>query len=218
MCDVDYSYVIPPLHLLIERRSILHCIEKGIRPIPFCYLEPVSLENRSIKEIETLLDEEVGKQWQKLWDNEYCSDKWIKRLVPKVTNKYMELLEVPNFFLSQAVMGHGAFGSYLHRIGKRTMPQCPCGNDNQTLEHVLMECHRYETGRPCNWTYGMEMQEIRKYLITTIKQLWDEEKEEEKSGINRVRCRSHCPGGQQRPQRGRTGTSTMGAGPMPSSR
>ena len=121
-------------------------------------------------------------------------------LVPKITNKYMELLEVPNFFLSQAVTGHGAFGSYLYKIGKRTTPQCPCGNDIQTPEHVFMEYHQYETGRPLTWNNGMKMLECRRYLINTMKKLWDEEKEEEKSGINRVRRRSHCPGGQQRPQ------------------
>jgi len=65
------------------------------------------------------------------------------KLVPRITNKHMELVDRPNFFLAQAVTGHGAFGQYLHRIGKRTTPQYTCGEELQTPEHVFMRCQSY---------------------------------------------------------------------------
>jgi len=66
---------IPPLHLLIEKRTILHCYKKGISPIPWNCLGPIKLENKSITEIKALPDEEVGKLWQQLWNDECSEDK-----------------------------------------------------------------------------------------------------------------------------------------------
>jgi len=37
------------------------------------------------------------------------------------------------------VTGHGNIKSYLHRF-KIDAPNCPRGNDNQTTEHILLEC------------------------------------------------------------------------------
>jgi hypothetical protein len=35
---------------------------------------------------------------------------------------------------------HGNIKSYLHRFKIIDAPDCPCGNYNQTTEHVLLEC------------------------------------------------------------------------------
>ena len=95
-------------------------------------------------------------------------------------------LEAPNFFLSQALTGHRAFGSYLYKIGKRNTPSCPCGHPSQTPEHVFLECKWYKEDRPQAWE-GLSTEECRRYLIQTAKKLWEEEKEEEKTGLNRTR-------------------------------
>ena len=58
---------IPPLHLLIEKRNILESVKKEYYPIPFYNLGPIIIEGKTLKEIEALLDEEVGKHWQSLW-------------------------------------------------------------------------------------------------------------------------------------------------------
>jgi hypothetical protein len=38
------------------------------------------------------------------------------------------------------VMGHGNIKSYLYMFNIIEAPNCPCGNDNQTTEHLLLEC------------------------------------------------------------------------------
>jgi len=38
------------------------------------------------------------------------------------------------------VTGHGNIKSYLHRFKIIDAANCPCGNDNQTTEHMLLEC------------------------------------------------------------------------------
>jgi len=42
--------------------------------------------------------------------------------------------------LTTIVTGHGNIKSYLHRIRIIQAPDCPCGNGNQTVEHILFEC------------------------------------------------------------------------------
>ena len=117
-----------------------------------------------------MLDDEVSKKWQELWDME-PADKWARKLIPGVTNKYMALVERPNFLLSQAVTGHGAFSAYLCNINKRTHLICPCGNASQDAEHVFRNSLRYATGRPEDWDRGILSGDVRQYLITTMKAL-----------------------------------------------
>jgi len=38
------------------------------------------------------------------------------------------------------VTGHGNIKSYFHRFKIIDAPNCPCGNDNQATEHILLEC------------------------------------------------------------------------------
>jgi hypothetical protein len=38
------------------------------------------------------------------------------------------------------VTGHGNIKSYLYRFKIIEAPTCPCGDDNQTTEHILLEC------------------------------------------------------------------------------
>jgi hypothetical protein len=38
------------------------------------------------------------------------------------------------------VTGHGNIKSYLYRFKIIQTPNCPCGNDNQTTDQLLLEC------------------------------------------------------------------------------
>jgi len=42
--------------------------------------------------------------------------------------------------LTTLMTGHGNIKSYLHRFRIIEAPDCPCGNGNQTAEHILLEC------------------------------------------------------------------------------
>jgi len=46
----------------------------------------------------------------------------------------------PTQHLMTLVKGHGNIKSYLHRFRITEAPDCPCGNGNQTAEHILLEC------------------------------------------------------------------------------
>ncbi|XP_034663547.1 uncharacterized protein LOC117898333 [Drosophila subobscura] len=54
-----------------------------------------------------------------------------------------------DFYLTQALSGHGCFRSYLKRFGHETEDWCPaCGNGIvEDAQHVFFECHRFDHER-----------------------------------------------------------------------
>jgi hypothetical protein len=42
--------------------------------------------------------------------------------------------------LTTVITGHGNIKTYLHRFKIIDLPKCPCGHNEQTTEHVLLEC------------------------------------------------------------------------------
>ena len=53
-----------------------------------------------------------------------------------------------DFYHTQLLSGHGFFRQYLHKRGFVSSAQCPeCGFTEQTLEHVLFDCSRFEEVR-----------------------------------------------------------------------
>jgi len=45
------------------------------------------------------------------------------------------------------VTGHGKINSYLHRFKISETPLCPCGNQDQTTDHLPFECDLLQTER-----------------------------------------------------------------------
>jgi len=197
---------IPPWDLIIEMRGVLHRYKKKMFPIIWLNLEPIDISRKMpVKELRNLLEEKLLKAWDEVYCASTPADSWCRTLIPRVAPETLVLAQRPNFLLSQAISGHGAFNAYLHHIGKRTSPLCKCGTRDQTPSHVFRDCNLYEEGRPTEWREGVAAEEVRRYLIETTRKLWKEEKEEEKSGENRTRRGSRCA-------ESRTGASITGAG------
>lgn len=52
------------------------------------------------------------------------------------------------YHLSQMLTGHGSFGHFLHRIGKRDSESClHCGAESDTLEHTIQTCPAWMESR-----------------------------------------------------------------------
>jgi hypothetical protein len=64
---------------------------------------------------------------------------------PKVAERLHTKIHLTQNFTM--VTGHGNIISYLHRFKIIDAPNCPCGNDNQTTEHILLECAIFHEGR-----------------------------------------------------------------------
>jgi len=119
-----------------------------------------------------MLDERVIEVWDEVYRSSADEDYLCRVLIPSVTSSEMELTVRPNFLLSQAIAGHGAFNSFLHRIRKRNSPTCKCCNAEQTPAHVFRDCNLYADSRLNDRTDEIAMENVRSYMITTMCRLW----------------------------------------------
>lgn len=116
---------IPPVGLLIRERVELHCRGKTEKSA-----------------IRSELLESWGTAWQQYGGQ-------TRMLIPDlekwVNSKWTEV----DHYMSQVATGHGVFGVYLHRIGKKTTPYCWYCMDNipDTTEHTLFVCQRWARHR-----------------------------------------------------------------------
>lgn len=92
--------------------------------------------------------EQTMSEWQAAWD---ASDKgrWTHRLIPRIKPWMEREHGGVGYHLSQFLTGHGAFGSYLYRIGKADTPNClTCaGGVEESPEHAIFVCPRYNDER-----------------------------------------------------------------------
>lgn len=77
---------------------------------------------------------------------------WGKRTVEAIYPHLIEWIErrhlCVNYYMSQLLTGHGSFGHYLLRIGKREDESCPhCDCDADTVEHTLGACPAWDDTR-----------------------------------------------------------------------
>ena len=68
--------------------------------------------------------------------------------------------------------GHNRLNKHLHRLHLAVSPMCACGQDEQTVEHVLQVCPLYDHKRRTFWPSGLALHskiyETRMELLTTI--------------------------------------------------
>lgn len=64
-----------------------------------------------------------------------------KAILPNFENSMNRGHGSLDFHTTQMLIGHGCFGSYLHKIGKADSARChQCGEGEDTSEHTLREC------------------------------------------------------------------------------
>ena len=78
------------------------------------------------------------KKWEREWDQS-TNGQITKQYFPDITARLkMKLNLTYNFTL--VVTGHGNIDSYLHRFRIKGKPNCTCGTQDQTIDHLLFEC------------------------------------------------------------------------------
>jgi hypothetical protein len=91
------------------------------------------------------IKEETQQKWQKEWD-ECTKARITKEFFPKVRDRQKLKIDI-NPTLTAMVTGHGKTRAYLHRFKILEHVTCPCGNGNQTVEHILDRCPVLNTQR-----------------------------------------------------------------------
>lgn len=86
--------------------------------------------------------------WQHRWDeneNEEC--KWTKKLIPDIENWINRKHGDVNFFLTQALTGHGSFRAFTRYIGKTDDDECIYCGESDTALHTIFHCPNWEEER-----------------------------------------------------------------------
>lgn len=106
---------LPPLHLSVEYRS--------------------KISNGMSREAAY---EALTEKWQELRET---SDKgrWTFKFFPTIASR-LEVTIPFGHYTAQMVSGHGDFNKKLFDLGLTTDPICRCGREDETAEHVLLEC------------------------------------------------------------------------------
>jgi hypothetical protein len=85
------------------------------------------------------------KMWQQLWDNT-TKGTATKESFPKIKDRLIiKIILTPNF--TTTITAHGKTRSYPHRFKIIESPVCPCGNGNQTVEHIIYDCGKLNNER-----------------------------------------------------------------------
>jgi hypothetical protein len=104
----------------------------GKTDLPISYIRvPKSVIKRELEDTSVEI-------WQREWDKT-TKGRIKKDYFPKVAERLQTKIHLTQNFTTMAT-GHGNIKLYLYRFKITDAPNCPCGNDNQTTEHILFEC------------------------------------------------------------------------------
>lgn len=87
--------------------------------------------------------EETLQRWQRSWETT-THGHWTRSLIPDVRVWQRRGHGEVNYWLTQLFSGHGSYGSYLFKIGRRQKDTCGyCGEDPDDVEHAVLLCPRW---------------------------------------------------------------------------
>jgi hypothetical protein len=116
----------------------------GIPPIDLLALEREATYNGRPKEESK---SRTLEEWSRRWS---ASEKgrWTHRLIGDLKAWCQRGHGELNYHLTQALTGHGYFGAYLHRIGKKATSECHhCGDAENSAEHTIFACPAWNEPR-----------------------------------------------------------------------
>ena len=91
------------------------------------------------------IKDETQQKWQQEWDD--CTKARItKEFFPKVQDRQKLKISINPTFTAM-LTGHGKTRAYLHGFKILEHATCPCGNESQTVEHIIEKCPILNTQR-----------------------------------------------------------------------
>jgi ribonuclease HI/exonuclease III len=123
--------------------------------------------------LKTQLIKETNQEWTTRWDTTNVGralHRHFPRFSPKKGNlaSHTHLKKGLSSILTQLRTGKIALRTYLKRIGKTDTSTCQCGAEDQTPEHLLLHCSRFNDLRKEIWPTGQPNN--KKELTTEPKQ------------------------------------------------
>lgn len=85
-------------------------------------------------------------RWQTRWDQE-DKGQWTKKLIPNIEDWICRPYGEVDYFLTQALSGHGCYRKYLFERNRADSPECKYCHDIDDVKHTLFDCVRWEEMR-----------------------------------------------------------------------
>lgn len=151
----------------------------GITPIDIMVEERVRMHRRNGQTLEearlTAKDKSI-ETWQRRWSENLHKGQWTKKLIPVIKTwlecKHRQL----DYFLTQALTGHGSFRTYTKKIGKDIDDACVYCQQVDTPQHTIFQCPRWEPERLAAYS-NTNVQHLRPdnliSQMTTSKDRWE---------------------------------------------
>lgn len=119
----------------------------GVRPLGLQAAERFKVRVGVDKDVAR---EELWREWQHAWD-EAEHGRWTHRLIPDVRVWVERPHGEVSYWLTQFLTGHGAFGTYLHRIRRVPDEDCEVCGVADSPEHAVFVCPRWAVQRRLCW-------------------------------------------------------------------
>nr|CAH7732355.1 unnamed protein product [Callosobruchus chinensis] len=91
--------------------------------------------------------EQTIREWQVIWEQNTETAQWTKRLIPDLDPWVSCPHRSTDYYLTQALTGHGPFRHYRKRFGRIQDEMCGHCGEVDTAEHTLFDCSRWENLR-----------------------------------------------------------------------
>lgn len=95
---------------------------------------------------KTAIRKNIHTAWQNRWDNESVAA-WTRQLIPALKPWLDCSHRSIDYWMSQALTGHGSFGTYTKRIGKTQGDECRYCDLQDSPDHTLFICPRWNEDR-----------------------------------------------------------------------
>lgn len=90
---------------------------------------------------------QTTKEWGKRYLEEGTAET-TKLFLPNVFSAYSIVRSLPlTPIMTQALTGHGGFAAYLYRFKCKSSPSCICSDEEESIQHLLLECPQHEAAR-----------------------------------------------------------------------
>ena len=91
------------------------------------------------------LEEESVRKWQRSW-TQTTKGSMTKEYFPDIEGR-LQMKLTPTGNLTTKLTGHGNIKIYLHRFHISGEQTCPCGEGDQTTDHIIYDCARLKEER-----------------------------------------------------------------------
>lgn len=119
------------------------CVIAGIPPID---LQIQERRERYSGITSGVAKENLVSRWQEKWVNA-AHGRWTFKLIPNITAWINRPHGEVDYFLTQALTGHGCFNRYLYDRRRSVTSDCPYCYADDDADHTLFHCPRWEEAR-----------------------------------------------------------------------